>query len=235
MRGDESCAPGARKQVEGRPRSAAVLPVLHRSANGLVVVTAGVREEGDDEEEEEEEGGGGGADGTARFSLTGAMLRRLVGVTSVAGASPSAGSSRGAKRKRQARMLRGKGGRRGSGGGGGGDDDDAGVVRPGDAMAVLDFIADGGGNRADEGGGYRPPPPPNGRRQRSVLCGVWGTVLEVNANLSPELMRRDPALDGFLAIVLPTGPFPPPGAILPPSSLASSGTSEGARGDTSPK
>jgi hypothetical protein len=133
-------------------------------------------------------------------------------------------------------MLRGKGGRRGSGGGSGGDDDDdAGVVRPGDAMAVLDFIADGGGgNRGEAGGGYRPPPP-NGRRQLSVLCGVWGTVLEVNANLSPELLRRDPALDGFLAIVLPTGPFPPPGAILPPSSLASSGASEGARGDTSPK
>jgi hypothetical protein len=38
---------------------------------------------------------------------------------------------------------------------------------------------------------------------------VWGAILEVNTNITPEQLTQDPLLDGYLAIVLPTGPFPP--------------------------
>lgn len=43
-------------------------------------------------------------------------------------------------------------------------------------------------------------------------CCVLGTVLETNAALSdkPSLLANDPLLDGFLAIIMPQGPFPFP-------------------------
>jgi hypothetical protein len=43
-----------------------------------------------------------------------------------------------------------------------------------------------------------------------IHAGVWGTIVELNDNMSPELLRRDPLLDGYLAIIQPaTGAFPP--------------------------
>jgi hypothetical protein len=43
-----------------------------------------------------------------------------------------------------------------------------------------------------------------------VYAGVWGTVVEINDNMSPELLQRDPLLDGYFAIIQPaTGAFPP--------------------------
>lgn len=38
---------------------------------------------------------------------------------------------------------------------------------------------------------------------------VWGSVLETNVNLTTDLLQNDPLLDGYLIVVLPTGPFPP--------------------------
>jgi hypothetical protein len=43
----------------------------------------------------------------------------------------------------------------------------------------------------------------------SLKCCVWGTILEVNDKLSSKLLSTDPLLDGYLAVILPTGPFPP--------------------------
>lgn len=43
----------------------------------------------------------------------------------------------------------------------------------------------------------------------NVPAGVWGTVLELNPNLTAQLLRDDPLLDGYVAIIFPTGPFPP--------------------------
>ena len=43
-----------------------------------------------------------------------------------------------------------------------------------------------------------------------IPAGVWGTVLELNTNVTPELLKKDPLLDGHLAIIMPTGVFPPP-------------------------
>lgn len=42
-----------------------------------------------------------------------------------------------------------------------------------------------------------------------LFAGVWGTILEVNNGLTPQLLMDDSLLDGYLAVVLPTGRFPP--------------------------
>jgi hypothetical protein len=49
---------------------------------------------------------------------------------------------------------------------------------------------------------------------------VWGTILELNHRLTPELLRDDPLLDGYLAVILPSGRFPPH---LPTNSEQSDG------------
>ena len=38
---------------------------------------------------------------------------------------------------------------------------------------------------------------------------VFGTIIELNKNLTPDVLKDDPLLDGFLAIILPSGSFPP--------------------------
>lgn len=43
----------------------------------------------------------------------------------------------------------------------------------------------------------------------NIPAGVWGTVLELNTNITPSLLKNDPLLDGYLAVILPTGSFPP--------------------------
>lgn len=42
-----------------------------------------------------------------------------------------------------------------------------------------------------------------------IRAGVWGTILELNHGVNATLLREDPLLDGYLAVILPTGPFPP--------------------------
>jgi len=46
-------------------------------------------------------------------------------------------------------------------------------------------------------------------KEIQLRCCVWGSVIEINPNLSPDLVREDPLLDGYLAVILPSGPFPP--------------------------
>lgn len=43
----------------------------------------------------------------------------------------------------------------------------------------------------------------------NIPAGVWGSIMELNSNITPELLMQDPLLDGYLAIILPTGSFPP--------------------------
>jgi len=39
---------------------------------------------------------------------------------------------------------------------------------------------------------------------------VWGTIIELNRDtLTPKLLLDDPLLDGYIAIILPSGKFPP--------------------------
>lgn len=48
----------------------------------------------------------------------------------------------------------------------------------------------------------------NGETQL-IPAGVWGIVLELNPHLTPDLLRDDPLLDGYIAVILPVGSFPP--------------------------
>lgn len=153
-----------------------ILPVLHKNANGLVVVTVGV---------------GVGSD-VSSMTDSSALLPTLTGVDVAVSEAPA--DSLGGKRKKQAKMLKGKSVQH--------------VVQPRDTIAALRF--GGEGNNNDDENETKSAETPHG--DTHVLCGVWGTVLEVNPHLTPELLRTDPTLNGYLAIVLPTGPFPPPAA-----------------------
>jgi glycine cleavage system H lipoate-binding protein len=42
-----------------------------------------------------------------------------------------------------------------------------------------------------------------------VYACVFGAVLELNRGLTPQVLAQDPLLDGHLAIILPSGTFPP--------------------------
>jgi len=42
-----------------------------------------------------------------------------------------------------------------------------------------------------------------------IYSCVWGTILEVNTGLSVDRLLDDPLLDGYLAVILPSGEFPP--------------------------
>jgi glycine cleavage system H lipoate-binding protein len=82
--------------------------------------------------------------------------------------------SAGAKRKRQAKMLKGKNVEH--------------TVSPSTLLAELTL----------ESGEVVP-----------LYACVFGTIIEVNQNLTPEILADDPLLNGFLAIILPSGSFPP--------------------------
>lgn len=42
-----------------------------------------------------------------------------------------------------------------------------------------------------------------------IHAGVLGVALEMNEQLTTELLKRDPLLDGYIAVILPAGSFPP--------------------------
>ena len=43
----------------------------------------------------------------------------------------------------------------------------------------------------------------------TVMAGVWGILMEINHNISAALLERDSLLDGYVAVILPAGVFPP--------------------------
>lgn len=98
-------------------------------------------------------------------------------------------SSTGEKRRRQAKMLKG------------GSVDNA--VTPSTIIAQLKCSQTKGDCNYDQG-----------EEEEEILvipvysC-VWGTILELNHSITPEILADDPLLDGYLAIILPSGDFPP--------------------------
>uniref|UniRef100_A0A7S4KCT9 Protein Abitram n=1 Tax=Odontella aurita TaxID=265563 RepID=A0A7S4KCT9_9STRA len=72
-------------------------------------------------------------------------------------------------------------------------DEEKGSANPGDSLAIVK-LSDG--------------------RKFEFHCCVLGTILEVNRRLlegtGGNLLVTDPLLDGFLCVILPTGPFPLP-------------------------
>lgn len=47
-----------------------------------------------------------------------------------------------------------------------------------------------------------------------IRAGVWGTILELNKEVTPTLLKNDPLLDGYLAVILPSGSYPPPSLLI---------------------
>lgn len=89
--------------------------------------------------------------------------------------------STAAKRKRAGAMLKGKQSSK--------DENNIGVVRPNDLLLSVGV---------------------DGEHNSSFPCCVFGSLLELNQNLTAELLQKDPLLKGYLAVILPAGPFPPP-------------------------
>jgi hypothetical protein len=42
----------------------------------------------------------------------------------------------------------------------------------------------------------------------------WGSILELNTQLTVQQLQDDPIMKGYLAVILPTGPFPPKECIV---------------------
>mmetsp|Transcript_5256 Transcript_5256/g.11425 ORF Transcript_5256/g.11425 Transcript_5256/m.11425 type:complete len:264 (-) Transcript_5256:46-837(-) len=98
------------------------------------------------------------------------------------------GQSVGSKRRKKMAKRNKDSNRSGSG------EDRMGVARPSEELARVE-LSNGSSIRLD--------------------CCVFGTILEINENLidTPSLLVDDPLLDGYLAVIMPHGPFPFPGRI----------------------
>ena len=111
----------------------------------------------------------------------------------VASTADVASQSLKQKRKVQAKMLRGQA--------------VPGAVRPTDTLVRLITCGDDDDDDDNQGTTTTGSSSDNTIHLR---CAVWGHVLERNERLTPALLRADPLLEGYLAVLLPTGPFPPP-------------------------
>mmetsp|Transcript_14736 Transcript_14736/g.32118 ORF Transcript_14736/g.32118 Transcript_14736/m.32118 type:complete len:253 (-) Transcript_14736:845-1603(-) len=134
--------------------------VVHKHANGLVIVTAGNSITLNE---------------SASHSSSTTATTKIESISFHQETAPVAGESAATKRKQQAKMLKGK--------------QIEGCVQPNSALATVKLN--------------------NGKAVELCAC-VWGSILEINPRITPELLANDPLLDGYLAVILPTGPFPPP-------------------------
>mmetsp|Transcript_7712 Transcript_7712/g.19201 ORF Transcript_7712/g.19201 Transcript_7712/m.19201 type:complete len:256 (+) Transcript_7712:177-944(+) len=152
--------------------------VVHHHVNGLCMVTAG------------------------ELSIPPTMV--VKSIRFVAKEAPPC--SNAGKRKRQAKMLSGRG-----------KVDETGVVGPSTVIAelVLEEKMDG-----DVPGGEQVTDVVHGKTTIVPLRAcVWGTILELNTSaLTPQVLLNDPLLDGYIAIILPSGRFPPPESEAVPQS-----------------
>jgi len=221
----------------GRP-----IAIVHRHLNGLAVVVTTAAAEGTDDVNSSRAASPESANAKKK-------KKAVVRVEFVAKEAPT--RSRAEKRKEQGKMLKGKKGKgkkrqrrqqtatAGSGGQGQEEEeeDDDGVVEPADVVANI-FVEEEEEEEKEERsateGGDGSAPESKRRpvlvRKSECRCGVWGTVLELNRRLldaeHSSLVLRDPMMEGYLAVVLPTGPFPPPpgSPARPTSASAAKGT-----------
>mmetsp|Transcript_5789 Transcript_5789/g.11315 ORF Transcript_5789/g.11315 Transcript_5789/m.11315 type:complete len:271 (-) Transcript_5789:1843-2655(-) len=144
--------------------------VVHHHVNGLCMVTAG------------------------DFSIPPSKALKSIRFI----AKEAAPCSNAEKRKRQAKMLRGRG-----------KVDPTGTVSPSTVIAEL-IVED---KKTDEISGTEDVKE-IGKINTTIIplrACVWGTILELNSGaLTPQVLLDDPLLDGFIAIILPSGRFPPP-------------------------
>lgn len=188
--------------------------IVHKHANGLCIITAATSIELQ-------------SGSVATSSIPDTVMEVLVQP------SPTANQSRKKKRNQASKMLKGKNLD-------GGEPSEKGIatnsatVQPSDILVTLtsktaastqtpqalDSRSSGVCHQPNDGNDNM-----DGSHCHCLYSCVWGTVLEVNARLNLEILKKDPLLDGYIAIVLPTGPFPPPP--LPPPPPANSSLFQG--------
>lgn len=172
--------------------------IVHKHANGLVIVTAGNR-----------------YTNTAETAAAAAAANLIHSVNYLIKEAPALNA--GERRKIQSKMMHNK-------------KITDGVVNPSSIMCrvVADSTTASSTATADESSDDKK----NETNDNGVplYSCVWGAVMEINARLlpallgsetekikspnssssaEPNLLAKDPLLDGYLAIILPTGPFPP--------------------------
>jgi hypothetical protein len=181
-------------QVEVKDTPQQFPQIVHKHANGLVIVTAGNQFKN-----------------TA--SETAAAAKLIESVNYLIKEAPALNA--GERRKIQSKMMHNK-------------KITDGVVNPSSIMcrvvttAAAVVAADESDEKKNETNNSGVP----------LYSCVWGAVMEINARLlpallesetqeekikspnsssaaEPNLLAKDPLLDGYLAIILPTGPFPP--------------------------
>jgi len=141
--------------------------VVHQHVNGLCIVTAGDV----------------GAWLSSLYPTHNHQtIQNFLQIEFVATEAPSCSAAE--KRKRQAKMLKGKG-----------NIDH--IVTPLTVIAKLIVSNPNDDDNIAE------------RTEFPLYAGVWGTIIELNHGLSPKVLLDDPLLDGYLAIILPSGSFPP--------------------------
>ena len=183
------------KKNDGAVGDAQELPqIVHKHANGLVIVTAGHRFMNTAPE------------------IVNAAAKLMSGIDYVNYLIKEAPAlNAGERRKIQSKMMHNK-------------KITDGVVSPASIMCRVVAAA----NKKNEAN-------TNGDKEEGtgvpLYSCVWGAVMEINARLlpalleseteektkspnsssaaDPNLLAKDPLLDGYLAIILPTGPFPP--------------------------
>ena len=102
------------------------------------------------------------------------------------------------KRKRQTKMMRG------------GTVDD--VVHPSTVIAELILEENNNNNNNDHNKDNNTK---EIQEKETIIIPlyacVWGTIMELNNRneLTPKVLLDDPLLDGHIAIILPSGKFPP--------------------------
>ena len=178
--------------------------VIHQHANGLCIVTAGEHNQ------------------AHHLPASAEMIERIEFLATTA--DPC---SAGARRKRQSKMLR-KGtasvshkNQKTSNNNNNNNNDPSttnskeendtatqndGMVTPDTILAKIHCRANN--NNQDETGTTTPAAIMT-TTSLPIYAGVWGSLLELHTSLTPEQLTHDPLLNGYVAVILPTGPFPP--------------------------
>jgi len=167
--------------------------VVHKHANGLCIVTAGdtirsIRRQPQTTDDDKDNNRPPLEEGTTTVEPP--TITKVTFQTQETDVN-----SVGAKRKKS-KMMRGNGQKKNSG---------PGVVKPADVVALV-TLGDG--------------------REVPLRACVSGTIIELNQRLTsesgdgtmeedksmavPSLLVTDPLLDGYLAVIMPNGQFPPP-------------------------
>mgnify|MGYP005848070551 CR=1 FL=1 len=64
-----------------------------------------------------------------------------------------------------------------------------------------------------------------------IYAFCWGSIMELNTKVTPKQIQEDPLIQGYLAVLLPTGPFPPRECVICEHGRSNNGESNTAEDD----